>query len=59
MSNCPIGVILEEETNDIVVVSLLEPFRGIGARRNSVETQQSGHAPRTGPDIKNGTSSID
>jgi len=24
------------------------------ARRNSVETQQSGHTPRSGPEVKNG-----
>jgi len=34
-----------------------DPFRGIGVRRNSAETQQSGHAPRSGPEVKNGRSS--
>ena len=33
----------------LVVVVLPDPFRGMGARRNSAETQQSGHAPRSGP----------
>ena len=32
-----------------VVVALPDPFRGMGARRNSAETQQSGHTPRSGP----------
>jgi len=26
----------------------------MGAWRNSTETQQSGHAPRSGPEVKNG-----
>jgi len=26
----------------------------MGARRNTTETQQSGHAPRSGPEVKNG-----
>ena len=30
-------------------VVLPDPFRGMGARRNSAETQQSGHTPRSGP----------
>ena len=29
-----------------VVVVLPDPFRGMGARRNSAETQQSGHTPK-------------
>jgi len=29
----------------------------MGAWRNSTETQQSGQAPRSGPEIKNGRSS--
>jgi len=33
------------------------PFRRMGAWRNSTETQQSGHAPRFGPEVKNGRSS--
>ena len=33
----------------VVVVVLPDPFRGMGARRNSAETQQSGHTPRSGP----------
>jgi len=31
---------------------LLDPFRGMGVRRNSTETQQSGHAPSSGPEVK-------
>jgi len=38
----------------VVVVVLPDPFRGMGAWRNSMETQQSGHAPRSGPEVKNG-----
>ena len=37
----------------VVVVVLPDPFRVIGARRNSAETQQSGHTPRSGPKIEN------
>jgi len=29
---------------------------GMGAWRNSTETQQSGYAPRSGPEVKNGSS---
>ena len=29
----------------VVVVVLPDPFRGMGARRNSAKTQQSGHTP--------------
>jgi len=36
------------------VVVLPDPFRGMGAWRNSTETQQSGHASRSGPEVKNG-----
>jgi len=36
----------------LVVVVLLDPFRRIGAWRNSTETQQSGHAPRSTRDQK-------
>jgi len=36
----------------VVVVALPEPFRGLEARRNVTETQQSGHAPRSGPEVK-------
>jgi len=35
---------------------LPDPFRGMVAWRNSTETQQSGHAPRSVPDVKNGRS---
>jgi len=41
----------------VVVVVLPDPFRGMGAWTNSTETQQSSHAPRSGPEIKNGRSS--
>jgi len=34
------------------VVVLPDPFRGMGAWRNFTETQQSGHASRTGPEVK-------
>jgi len=37
---------------DLVVVVLPDPFRGMGAWRNSTETQQSGHALRSGPEVK-------
>jgi len=33
------------------------PFRGMGARRNSLETEQSSHAPTSRPEIKDGRSS--
>ena len=33
----------------VVVVVLSDPFRGMGAWRNSAETQQSCHTPRSGP----------
>jgi len=36
----------------VVVVVLPDSFRGIGAWRNSTETQQLGHAPRSGPEVK-------
>jgi len=39
------------------LVVLPDSFRGMGAWRNSMETQQSGHAPRSGPENKNGRSS--
>jgi len=41
----------------VVVVVLSDPFRGMGVGRNSTETQQSGHNPRSGPEVKNGRSS--
>jgi len=40
-------------------VVLPDLFRGMGAWRNSTETQQSGHASRSGPEIKNGRSSAE
>jgi len=39
------------------VVVLPDPFRGMGAWRNSTETQQSSHALRSEPEVKNGRSS--
>jgi len=38
---------------------LPDPFRGMGTWRNSTETQQSGHAPRSGPEVKNGSGAED
>jgi len=35
---------------------LPDPFRGMGAWRNSTETQLSGHAPMFEPEVKNGRS---
>jgi len=43
----------------VVVAVLSDPFRGIGAWRNSTETQQSDHAPRSGPEVKNVRSSAE
>jgi len=43
----------------VVMMVLPDPFRGMGAWRNSTETQQSGHAPRSGPEVKNGRSSAE
>jgi len=40
-------------------VVLPNPFRGMGAWRNSTETQKSGHAPRSRSDVKNGNSAED
>jgi len=42
----------------LVVVVLPDPFRGKRAWRNSLETQQSGHAPRSGSEVKNGRSIV-
>jgi len=42
-----------------VVVVLLNPFRGMGAWRNSTKTQQLGQAPRSGSEVKNGSSAKD
>jgi len=39
-----------------VVVVLPDPFGGMGAWRNSTETQQLGHASRSEPEVKNGRS---
>jgi len=38
----------------VMVVVLPDPFREIVARKNSTKTQQSGHARRSGPEVKNG-----
>jgi len=46
-----------EIRNMVVVVVLDDPFRGMGAWRNSTETQQFGHSPRSGPEVRNGRSS--
>jgi len=43
----------------MVVVVLPDPFRGMGAWRNSTETQQSGHSPRFGPEVKYGWSGVE
>jgi len=40
----------------VVVVVPPDPLRGMEAWRNFMETQQSGHAPRSGPEVKNGRS---
>jgi len=40
----------------MVMVVLPDPFREMEMRRNSTETQQSGHAPKSGPEVKNGRS---
>jgi len=41
--------------NSLMVVEILDPFRRMGAWRNSTKTQQSGHAQRSGPEVKNGS----
>jgi len=43
----------------MVVVVLSDPFRGVGEWKNSMETQQSGYTPRSGPEAKNGRSGAD
>jgi len=45
------------KTANMVVVVLPDPFRGMGAWKNSTETQHSGHAPRFRPEVKIGRSS--
>jgi len=40
-----------------MVMVLPDPFIGMVAQRNSTPTQQLGYAPRSGPEVKNGTSS--
>jgi len=43
-------------TISTMMVVLPDPFREMGTWRNSSETQQSGHNPRSGPEVKNGRS---
>jgi len=43
----------------VVVVVLPDPLRRVEAWRNSTETQQSGHASRSGPEVKNRSSAKD
>jgi len=40
----------------VAAVVLPDPFRGMEAMRNSEETQQSGYASRSVPEIKDGRS---
>jgi len=40
----------------MVMVVLPDPFGGMGVWNNSTVTQQSGHAPRSEPEVKNGKS---
>jgi len=40
------------------VVVLPDPFRGMWAWRNSTETHQSGHTPRSGSEVKDGSSAF-
>jgi len=40
----------------VVMVVLSDLFRGVGAQKNSTETQQSSHTPRSGLEVKNGRS---
>jgi len=37
----------------LLVRVLPDPYRGMGARKNFTEAQQWGHAPRSGPEVKN------
>jgi len=41
----------------VLVMVQPDPFRGIRAWRNSTEIQQSGHAPRSGLEVKRGRNS--
>jgi len=50
---------LKDNIQGWCVVVLPDPFRGMGAWRNSTETQQLGHAPRSGSEVKNGRSSAE
>jgi len=40
----------------VVIVVLADPFRGMKGWKNSTETQQSCHSPRSGSKVKNGRS---
>jgi len=44
----------KHDKNSVTVVVLPGPFRRMGVRRNSTADQQLGHAPRSGPEVKNG-----
>jgi len=52
--NVKVFLIKIPKTLSRIIVVLPDPFREIGARRNSKEAQQSGHAPMSGPEVKNG-----
>jgi len=55
--HCKILTVIEKAKKHMVVVVVLpDPFRGMGAWRNSTEIQQLGHTPRSGSEIKNGRS---
>jgi len=38
----------------VMIVVLDDPFRGMRGWKNSTKTQQLGHTPRSGPEVKNG-----
>jgi len=42
----------------LVVMVLPDPFRGMGAWRNSTEIQQSGHTQRSEPEVENGRNTL-
>jgi len=37
----------------VVMVVLSEPFRGLGAQKNSTETQQTSHTSTSGLEVEN------
>ena len=37
----------------LVLVGLPDPFLGMGAQINSMESQQSGNSPQTRPEVQN------